>query len=58
MAHTNLGHALVATGDTFGAIQSYRRALVLSPDPDVERETLDALQKLGVNAADEDDEDE
>jgi tetratricopeptide (TPR) repeat protein len=55
MAHTNLGHALAAKGDTVAAARSYRRALSLSPDHTVEEETLEALDKLGPQGLDEDD---
>ena len=59
MAHTNLGHALVAKGETTTAIRSYRRSLALGPDPEVEKETLKALETLGAGAViDDDDEDE
>ena len=54
MAHTNLGHALAAKGDASMAARSYRRALALDPDPEVAEETLEALEKLGVRADDED----
>ncbi len=57
MAHTNLGHALAAKGDAGRAARSYRRALALDPDPAVAEETLEALEKLGVRA-DGEDEDE
>ena len=56
IAHTNLGHALAGKGDAIMAARSYRRALSLSPDQEVEEETLKALEKLGVRADDEDDE--
>ena len=41
------------------AARSYRRALALNPDHEVEEETLKALEKLGVRAddADEDEDD-
>ncbi len=39
------------------AARSYRRALALDPDRAVEEEALEALQKLGVSA-DGEDEDE
>ena len=54
MAHTNLGHALAAKGDASRAARSYRRALALDPDRAVAEETLEALEKLGVRADDED----
>ena len=58
MAHTNLGHALAAKGDAGGAARSYRRALALDPDPTVAEETLEALEKLGVRADDEDEDED
>jgi tetratricopeptide (TPR) repeat protein len=59
IAHANLGHALAGKGDAIMAARSYRRALSLSPDHEVEEETLNALEKLGVHAddADEDEDD-
>jgi Flp pilus assembly protein TadD len=54
MAHTNLGHALAAKGEAIEAAQSYRLALALGPDPAVAEETLEALEKLGVRADEED----
>jgi Flp pilus assembly protein TadD len=53
MAHANLGHALAGKGDAVMAARSYRRALALDPDPSVAEETLNALEKLGVRADDE-----
>jgi len=58
MAHTNLGHALAAKGDAAGAARSYRLALALDPDHAVAEETLQALERLGVRADDEEDEDD
>jgi tetratricopeptide (TPR) repeat protein len=58
MAHLNLGHGLAGKGDLAMAARSYRRALTLDPDQAVQEEALEALQKLGVSADDEDDEDE
>jgi Flp pilus assembly protein TadD len=58
MAHANLGHALAGKGNAKEAARSYRRALTLSPDASVEEETLTALEKLGVRAREDDDEDE
>jgi tetratricopeptide (TPR) repeat protein len=58
MAHTNLGHALAAKGDAGRAARSYRRALALDPDPAVAEETLEALEKLGVRADDEDEDED
>lgn len=55
MAHTNLGHALVGKSETALAIRSYRRSLELGADPEVERETLKALEKLGASATDDTD---
>jgi Flp pilus assembly protein TadD len=55
MAHANLGHALAGKGDTVMAARSYRRALALDPDHEVAEEVLEALEKLGVRAEDEDD---
>ena len=57
MAHVNLGHALAGKGDASMAALSYRRALALDPDPTVEQETLEALEKLGVRANDDDEDD-
>ena len=57
MAHLNLGHALAGKGDTALAARSFRRALALSPDREVEEETLQAMEKLGV-PVEEDDEDD
>lgn len=57
MAHANLGHALAAKGDSVMAARSYRRALALNPDREVEEETLKGLEKLGVGADDEDEDD-
>ena len=54
IAHLNLGHALAGKGDTALAARSYRRALGLSPDREIEEETLQALEKLGVPADDND----
>jgi hypothetical protein len=53
MAHTNLGHALAATDDTPAAVHSFRRALRLSPDREVEEETRVALARLGVTDPDD-----
>ena len=36
------------------AARSYRRALALSPDQTVAKETVEALEKLGVDVDDED----
>jgi Flp pilus assembly protein TadD len=55
MAHADLGHALAGKGDTVMAARSYRRALALDPDHEVAEEVLEALEKLGVRAEDEDD---
>ncbi len=55
MAHTNLGHALAGKGDAIPAARSYRRALGLDPDHAIAEETLQALEKLGFRADDEDD---
>ena len=55
MAHANLGHALAGKGDAVLAARSYRRALAMDPDQTVAEETLEALEKLGVRADDEDD---
>ena len=56
MAHLNLGHALAGKGETVKAARSYRRALALGPDREVEEEALQALEKLGVADQSEDDE--
>jgi tetratricopeptide (TPR) repeat protein len=58
MAHLNLGHALAGKGDTAMAARSYRRALTLSPGREVEEETLQALEKLGVPVESDDEEDD
>ena len=58
MAHANLGHALAAKGDAVMAARSYRRALALDPDHEVAEETLEALEKLGVRADDEDEDED
>jgi Flp pilus assembly protein TadD len=59
MAHANLGHALAGKGDTAQAARSYRRALAMGADPEVEEEVLKALEKLGVRAdAEDEDQDE
>ena len=55
MAHANLGHALAAKGDVVMAARSYRRALALSPDREVEEEVLQSTEKLGIRPDDEDD---
>jgi Flp pilus assembly protein TadD len=55
MAHANLGHALAGRGDTVLAARSYRRALGLDADHQVTEEVLDALEKLGVPAENDDD---
>src|SRR5262245_27247035 len=54
MAHTNLGHALAGKGDVITAARSYRHALGLDPDHTIAEETLQALEKLGFRADDED----
>jgi Flp pilus assembly protein TadD len=58
MAHTNLGHALAGKGDVGLAARSYRRALALNPDKSVAEETLEALEKLGVGANGEDEDED
>ena len=58
VAHLNLGHALAAKGDAIEAARSFRRALALSPDREVEEETLQAMEKLGVPVESDDDEDD
>jgi hypothetical protein len=58
MAHANLGHALAGKGDIVMAARSYRRALAMDPDRTVAEETLEALEKLGVPAADEDEDED
>jgi tetratricopeptide (TPR) repeat protein len=58
MAHTNLGHALAAKGEAAMAAESFRRALAMDPDPTVAEETLQALEKLGVPAVDDESEDD
>lgn len=55
MAHANLGHALAGKGDAAMAARSFRRALNLDADHEVAEEALEALEKLGVPAEDEDD---
>jgi tetratricopeptide (TPR) repeat protein len=57
MAHANLGHALAGNGDAAMAARSYRRALAMDPDRDVAEEVLQALEKLGVEPGDEDEDD-
>ena len=47
MAHANLGHALAAKGDAVLAARSYRQALEMNPDHEVEQEVLEALERLG-----------
>jgi Flp pilus assembly protein TadD len=54
MAHANLGHALAGKGDAEMAARSFRRALAMDPDREVGEEVLKALEKLGVRAEDED----
>jgi tetratricopeptide (TPR) repeat protein len=59
MAHANLGHALAGKGDAAMAARSYRRALAMGADHEVAEEVLEALDRLGVRAEDEEeDEDE
>jgi Flp pilus assembly protein TadD len=58
MAHLNLGHALAGKGEVGLAVRSYRRALTLSPDREVEQEAIEALEKLGVSAASDDEDDD
>jgi tetratricopeptide (TPR) repeat protein len=53
MGHANLGHALAAKGDAAMAARSYRRALAMDADHEVAEEVLKALEKLGVAAEDE-----
>ena len=55
MAHANLGHALAGKGDPVMAARSYRRALAMNPGHEVAEEVLNALEKLGIPAEDEDD---
>jgi len=57
MGHANLGHALAGKGDATMAARSYRRALAMGPDHEVVEEVLKAMEKLGISAA-EADEDE
>ena len=57
IAHTNLGHALAGKGEAIMAARSYRRALELDPNHEVAEETLTALEKLGVRADDQDEDD-
>jgi tetratricopeptide (TPR) repeat protein len=57
MAHANLGHAYAGKGETGKAIRSYRQALDLTPDHEVEAETLAALEKLGAARDDGEDDD-
>jgi tetratricopeptide (TPR) repeat protein len=54
MAHANLGHALNGKGHAAMAARSYRRALAMDADHEVTEEVLKALEKLGVRAEDED----
>ena len=54
MAHANLGHALAGKGDAAMAARSYRRALAMDADHEVAEEVLKALEKLGVRAEDDD----
>jgi tetratricopeptide (TPR) repeat protein len=58
VAHLNLGHGLAGKGAVAMAARSYRRALALDPDQVVEEEALEALQKLGVSADGEDDDED
>jgi tetratricopeptide (TPR) repeat protein len=58
VAHLNLGHALAGKGDIALAARSFRRALALSPDREVEEETLQAMEKLGVPVEGDDEEDD
>jgi Flp pilus assembly protein TadD len=58
MAHANLGHALAGKGDVAMAARSYRRALAMSPDHEVEEEVLVALEKLGIRAVDPDEDED
>ena len=58
MAHANLGHALNGKGDTAMAARSYRRALAMDADHEVAEEVLKALEKLGVRAEDEDEDED
>ena len=58
MAHANLGHALAGKGDAIMAARSYRRALSMDPDQTVAEEILEALEKLGVRADDEDEDED
>ncbi len=53
MGHANLAHALAAKGDAAMAARSYRRALAMDADHEVAEEVLKALEKLGVAAEDE-----
>jgi tetratricopeptide (TPR) repeat protein len=58
IAHANLGHALAGKGDAILAARSYRRALAMDPDQTVAEETLQALEKLGIRADDEDEDED
>lgn len=58
MAHANLGHALAGKGDAVMAARSYRRALAMDADHEVVEEVLRALEKLGVRADDEDEDED
>jgi tetratricopeptide (TPR) repeat protein len=58
MAHANLGHALNGKGDAAMAARSYRRALAMDADHEVAEEVLRALEKLGVRAEDEDEDED
>jgi hypothetical protein len=53
VAHANLGHALAGKGEAVMAARSYRRALAMDADHEVAEEVLKALEKLGVRADDE-----
>jgi tetratricopeptide (TPR) repeat protein len=58
MAHANLGHALNGKGNAAMAARSYRRALAMDADHEVAEEVLKALEKLGVPAEDEDEDED
>jgi hypothetical protein len=58
MAHANLGHALNGKGHAAMAARSYRRALAMDADHEVAEEVLKALEKLGVPAEDEDEDED
>lgn len=58
MAHANLGHALNGKGHAAMAARSYRRALAMDADHEVAEEVLKALEKLGVRAEDEDEDED